>query len=261
MQTRMTSLLHRGMALSLLFALAGCRVVPTVATAHPRLESSTTPRTSSRESTAEPGQVQVSVPLTGRSIQVVASQVRSIRVILTGHTGKQTEKRNLRTNVSGRALSFETINLPPGTYTLKVIAFMDQDETVPCGEVTGSPFRVTSNSKTMLTLPALKLDPTPVGDWKILLSMPTEAFERIESYAYTLVLGDGTKVATISSRPITSWGNVPVWPHATCLTTLKVTARRRGETYETTGTVTATINANGLTTSSISIWSGGVPWD
>ncbi|MEB3185806.1 MAG: hypothetical protein VKP72_00030 [bacterium] len=207
------------------------------------------------------GSVQFSVPLEGRSIQVVASQVKSVRVTLTGHTGKSTEKRNLRSSVAGRALTFETLHLPAGTYTLKVAAFLDQAETLPCGEVNGSPFHVSANSKTLLTLPSLKLDPTPLGEWKIGLSMPRDAGDRIENYAYTLVLGDGTTVTTNRSTPLTSWGNVPVWPSATCTTVLKVTARRHGDTYVTTASVTATVKANSLTTSTLAIWPAGVPWE
>lgn len=206
------------------------------------------------------GQVRLTAPFQVRFVQVYGHQIRSVRVTLTRHDGSRIEKRRLRSSVSGRKLTFDTFRLPAGNYIPTVSVFMDEDETMACGEVTGSTFTVSADALTVLTLPVLNLGPTPLGEWTVSTTVPAELDQHSVSYTYTLILNDGSTLATTSTRPFVTWGNVPVWPDGTCKTQVFATVRSTGDVHVSMGEVTARLTVNSMATSSVALWTEGLPW-
>ncbi len=200
----------------------------------------------------------------GRRVQYVSSDVRSLKVTITRQADGQTYVKSypgtaLAPIAAGSRFTFSADNLTPGTYVARLDAFGDAGQTMSLGSVTSAPFGVVPQVVTPVTLPSLVLPPTPVGDWRLTLTVAlsggytiTDYATRLESPAGTVATGPaGTSLADTSSF---TWGNAPAVPAGLSTTSVTVNAmRKNGQRATKTFTATASIVAGSTATSSLAI--------
>jgi|GEM_PF-2394969 len=214
--------------------MAGVSPAP-LAPAHSLVEN-----TSGVSSTGESGWVQPRMAV-GREIQVLASAVRSVRVsVRSVATSFRVIRQGVRSSVTAGRWTFDCLALPPGHYTIRVEAFLDEAETHPCGASESAPFEIQSGRVTAVTLPALRLEAERTGSWLLSVQLEPDSRSAITRYESWLVLSDGRTVATASARAPQAFHELPVGVQKL---RFRATAERRGRTFTHTVAVTVVVRA------------------
>lgn len=199
-----------------------------------------------------------------RSIQYVTSQIRAVRVAVTNQgTGLVFSQRYAGTNLmpaaGGGRFSFEVDNLPVGTYAATLSAYLDTGESLLAGSAASPPFGVAAGATTLVSFPALRLAPTPVGGWAVTASVTLPRGYLVSTYQYALMETDGTQVptgsvATAVTRLTKSWANVMAYAPAASTASVTVSGTRRGwPTLTKTAIATATVVAGATVSSTVTV--------
>lgn len=223
------SLIFLGMMLVL---LAGCASISTAPT----------PMGSVRFGMASP-----------RTIQYLASQIRGLKVTVTSSTGTTYEQNFDSSALTGNSFNFQAMNLPVGSYTAHLTAYMDVAQTLVGGTTTSNSFMVSNGETTTLVFPPLTLGSTPVGNWTVAPKVTLKNNYKITSYTYTLQQTDGTSVTDTSMRSTINWENVVCFPSGISTTSVTVTAKRNGSTKTKTAIATVSVQAGQTVTSNVSL--------
>lgn len=183
------------------------------------------------------GSAQIALPM-ARRVQYVSADVQVARVTLTHQTTGRSYVQTfpgtaLVKNRTGSSFSFVADNLPVGPYVATLEAFLDPACTQSAGSSTSAPFSIAALQLTPITLPDLVLDPTPVGDWQVMVEVALSGGYAVTKYTSELQTPDGTIVkgpsgTTLPASSSLTWGNVPNFPVgvSTCSLTVTASAKR-----------------------------------
>lgn len=213
---------------------------------------------------ASPGTIHVRLE-SSRQVQYRAAQVKLLTLMLTNQATQQRYEKDfpasrLLPSANGAMLSFEAQHLPAGAYVAHAIAYMDTAKTLSGGTSTSSPFSVTGNAVTPVTLPALQLAPTPTAQWTVTVAASNVPVGfKLSQFDFVLAEADPTRPAithTVSisnasqSSQSVSWKNVVTYPAGVSTTTVSVTAtRNNGERRVATASVAVSLEGGAVITS------------
>lgn len=190
---------------------------------------------------------------TPRTVQYLASQIGAMKVTISSSNGASYEQNIASPTLTGNTFSFQAINLPIGSYTASLMAYMDKAETILGGTTTSNTFTVANGETRILVFPALTLAATPVGNWKVAPNVKLKNNYKISSYKYTLSQTDGTSFSNTSMLSTANWQNVVCFSSGISTTSVTVTAKRNDSTLSKTAIATISIQADQTLTSNLTI--------
>lgn len=176
-----------------------------------------------------------------RSTQALASEVRSVRVSVSALNGPfRVVRRAVRNGLNRGKWQFDCLALPTGRHVIRVEAFLDAEETRPCGQSESEAFEIHRGQVSTVSMPALRLDTARTGSWRLKVEEGQESRGAVTRYDAWITLTDGRTIATASARPMQTLEFLPVGVQKI---RYRATAQRRGRTFTHTVAETAVIRA------------------
>ncbi|HEY9854915.1 MAG TPA: hypothetical protein V6D05_04195 [Stenomitos sp.] len=194
-----------------------------------------------------------------RRIQYVAADLRVLQVTVTSQASGQTYVRAFPAPslTSAKPFQFVADNLPPGSYTATLQAYLDDAATLLVGSSTSAPFSVSAFTTTPVNLPNLVLAATPTGDWRMTVGVSLHGTFAVTDYAVELQTPGGVRVTVPAGSAQAggttfTWGNVAAYPSAVSTTSVTLTAsNKKGQPVTKTQIATASITANATQSSTL----------
>lgn len=177
-----------------------------------------------------------------RHAQYVASEVRAYKVTISevASTARFVQHFSPEALKAG-PFAFGVLNLPLGSYVASVEAFADGEALRSVGQSVSSPFAVGPGTEAVVAMPPLVLVPTPVGDWRIQVSVALAPGYKITEYRFALNPTSGESQTETSPANVLTWGDVAAFPSGVSTTSITVTAKKGNSARSSSALATVSI--------------------